>query len=686
MRFRGFRLLKNRITVCFLSLSIVMPLGLAAFPMDTCAATTKTLTLSQAKSLAVANSESYENIESKISAKEASLSQAYRSIKEKKKNLSTFRWSPLINFKFPTKPDLSEAYGFEFKPIEIQSQIDTLKHQLTDIVLKEYETISSLYVDAVVLEDTIAYNQKQLDSLQEQLIKDKAKLKLGQASQADVDILTKNIESLTQKIAADSRSLEQKRGKISDKIGMDISTGYRLVNPLISAEISRNRLEELIQYTLDHDQSYYDACMAETTAKISLRTNYQLMKEQYGKKMDIISGYIEQAFAGTKVKKKPFKQDYEDFLKEIDKPWQGKLRILFIKIPKEWFKGAISGIRYVEDEPYALYEATLEYETARLEKEICKNEVTTAVKEAFENYVSMRNAYLAAVKSVKEAEKSLDASLRLNRLGEMTNEEYTSEREDYEDLMQSCFSALGDYSKALYSLDRTTCGGVTLLLRNQNVDLTIGEEGNSYVKAEYAGGAYYYITPIISEEQFRLYVAIPDDFEIDITHYELWCDGEKIGERTSIDQSIRHMMLSTEQVKSAFLRFYNNGKLVDDCEIDVSAQSGELKIVSAYSKTEEKNKKVLGDYKVTANGKIGTIRMELTLYQDEVAFYRILTKDGQYLTGERFYDVQKSFTYLELLQPNLGDLTILLYDEQQNKLNVAGFDTATGKIVEQQGE
>ena len=134
MRFRGFRLLKNRITVCFLSLSIVMPLGLAAFPMDTCAATTKTLTLSQAKSLAVANSEYYENIESKISAKEASLSQAYRSIKEKKKNLSTFRWSPLINFKFPTKPDLSEAYGFEFKPIEIQSQIDTLKHQLTDIV------------------------------------------------------------------------------------------------------------------------------------------------------------------------------------------------------------------------------------------------------------------------------------------------------------------------------------------------------------------------------------------------------------------------------------------------------------------------------------------------------------------------------------------------------------------------
>ena len=48
--------------------------------------------------------------------------------------------------------------------------------------------------------------------------------------------------------------------------------------------------------------------------------------------------------------------------------------------------------------------------------------------------------------------------------------------------------------------------------------------------------------------------------------------------------------------------------------------------------------------------------------------------------------MQKSFTYLELLQPNLGDLTILLYDEQQNKLNVAGFDTATGKIVEQQGE
>lgn len=683
MKPSGLKRMKNRITVCFLSLSMVLSLGFTAFPQDAYAATTKTLTLSQAKSLAVANSEAYENIESKISSKEASLSQAYRSIKEKKKNMSTFRWSPLLSFKFPTKPDLSEAYEFEFKPIEIQSEIDTLKHQLTDTVLKVYEDISTLYVEVVVLEDTIAFNQKRLDSLKEQLKKDTAKYKRGEASKEDVEILNKNIEALTQKISTDNRSLEQKKAKISDKIGMDISTGYRFVNPLISASISRSRLDELIQYTLDHDQSYYDACMAETTAEISLRTNYQLMEEQYGKKMDIISGYIEQVLAGTKIKKKPFKSDYEVFLKEIDKPWQGKLKILFIKIPKEWFKGAISGIRYVEDEPYALYEAALEYQTARLERENCRKEVTAAVKDAFENYVSQRNAYLAEVKTMKEAEQALDESVRLNRLGEMTNAEYTSEREDYEDLMQSCFSALGDYSKALYSLDRTTCGGVTLLLRNQNVDLTMGEEGNSYVKAEYEGGAYYYITPIISQEQFRLYVAIPDDFEIDITHFELWCDGQQIGERTPIDQNIRHIMLSTQQVKSAFLRFYNNGKLVDDCEIDVTAQSGELKIVLRYSKTEDKSKKTLGDYKVTANGRVGTINVEMTVFQDDVAFYRILTKEGKYLTGEKFYDIQKSFTYLELLQSDLGDLTILLYDEQQNKLTTAGFDTANGKIVEQ---
>ena len=683
MKKAGLTGIKNRIMMLLLSVCMIFSMGWSLTPMECEAAGAKTLTLTLAKKLAVANSASYEKVESQLAVKQASLSQAYRSIREKQKNMSTFRWSPLLSFKFPTKPDLSEAYEFQFTPIEIQSEIDSLKHQLTDVVLEEYEKVSILFVDAVVLDESISFNEKRLAVFEEQLVKDKAKLKLGEASQSDIDILNTNITSLQNKIATDRRSYEQSKKKLSDAIGMDVTTGYSFVNPFVSAEISRSQLQDLTQYTLDHDQSYYDVCMAESTALISLRTNYNLMNGQYGSKMNYISGYVNQVYAGTKVNKKAFKSAYEVFLQKIDEPWQGKKKILFIRIPKEWFKGAISGIRYVEDEPYALYEAALEYEDARLERQNAQKDLTDEVADTFENYVSLRNAYLAAVEAVNKAEKSLTAAESLNKLGELTNEEFTTEKEDYEELQNEMFSALADYTKALYSFDRLTCGGVSVLLADAGADLNAGGEGNSYVEAEYEGGAYYYMESIIEQEQFRLNVYIPDDFSVEVTHFELWCDGKQIGERTAIDKSIRHLALATESIDKAFIRFYNDTEFVDDCEIDPSQQSGELQIVTNYTTTGDSRDKELGEYSITVNAVTGIATVELSPRKDrEIAFYRITTSDGVYLTGDSYYSVEKGFRYLSLLENGIADLNIEFYDASKNKIFDGYFETAGNKLMQ----
>lgn len=687
MRKNRLAQIKNRTAAILLTGCMVFAAGWWC-PAGRCeaVAAAKTLTLSQAKKLAVANSSSYEKVESQLAVKQASLSQAYRSIREKKKNMSTFRWSPLLSFKFPTKPDLSEAYEFEFKPVEIQSEIDSLQHQLTDVMLEEYEKVSALFADVVVLEETIAFNEKRLSVLEEQLVRDQAKLKLGEASQNDIDILKTNITSLEKKIAADRRSLEASKKKLSDAIGMDVSTGYSFRNPFVSAEIKRSQLEELTQYTLDHDQGYYDVCMTESTSLIGLRTNYSLMEGQYGSKMNYISGYVNQVYAGVKVNKKAFKSAYETFLKKIDEPWQGKKKILFIKIPKEWFKGEISGIRYVEDEPYALYEKALEYEEARLEKENTKKDLTDTVADTFENYISLRNAYLAAVAAVNDAEKSLTAAESLNKLGELTNEEFTTEKEDYEELQNDMLSALADYSKSLYSFDRLTCGGVSRLLENAGADLNAGGEGNSYVE-EYEDGAYYYLQSIIEQEQFRLNVYIPDEFEVALTHFELWCDGKQIGERTEIGKSIRHLVLTTEGVEKAFIRFYNEAEFVDDCEIDPTQPSGELQIVTGYSSTTAAGVRELGEYTFEENGTTGIATVTLSLKEGQgIAYYRISTAKGTYLTGEGYYSNGKSFRYLNLMANGIADLKIEFYDETKNKVCDGYFDTAGNKLMEEQRE
>lgn len=678
---------KKRITALFLACSMTFTAVLGVSPVRCEAAVSKTLTLSQAKKLAVANSDSYEKVESQLAVKQASLSQAYRSIREKKKNMSTFRWSPLLSFQFPTKPDLSEEYEFEFKPIEIQSEIDSLQHQLTDVILEEYENVSSLFADVVVLNETISFNETRLSVLEKQLVKDQAKLKLGEASQSDIDILNTNITALENKIAADRRSVESSKKKLSDAVGMDVTTGYTFQNPFVSAEISRSRLGDLTQYTLDNDQGCYDTCMTESTALVSLRTNYSLMSGQYGSKMNLISGYVEQVYAGNKVNKKAFKSAYETFLQKIDEPWQGKKKILFIKIPKEWFKGEISGIRYVEDEPYALYEAALEYEDARLERENAAKDLTDQVSDSFENYVSMRNAYLAALNEVDKAEEALTKSAGLNRLGELTNEEYTTEKEDYEELQNDMLSALADYTKSLYAFDRLTCGGVSLLLEDADADLTAGGEGNSYVEAEYEEGAHYYFESIIEQEQFRLSVYIPDDLDVTVTHFELWCDGEQIGERTEIDKSIRHLALTAENIGEAFIRLYNEEEFVDDCEIDPSEPSGELRIVTGYNAVSGDEGKQLGEYSLSVNSTTGIITVQLTPSKDSgISYYRISTAEGIRLTGEEYYRIEKSFRYLNLMESDIAELKLTFYDENRSQVCEGYFEPDGNKLMEDRRE
>ena len=677
---------KNRLfyRATALLLAAVLSVGMTAGgtgSMEAYGAADKLLTLSMAKRSGLVNSQECEKLESELNVKEVSLKQAVKSIQLKQKNMSTFRWTPLLSFKFPEKPDLSEAYEFQFKPIQIQAEIDEVKHKLTDQKLAVYEKISKLYVDVVVLEERIDFREQRLKTQQDTLKKNRAKLKLGQATQNDIDTMEKSIKALTEKIASDERSLASTKKKLSTAIGMDVTTGYRFENPLVSAEIPRSQLKSLVEYTLDRDESYYEASMDATTSLTSLRTNYKLMEGQYGSKMSYISSFVNQAIAGQKIDGKAFKNKYEQFLVAIDAPWQGKKKILFIRIPKEWFKGQISGIRYVEDEPYALYEAALEYQDVLKEKENTKQTVTQNVEDGYENLINLRNAYLSLETQKTEEEKNLKADAVRNRLGELTYEEYKSAQDDYEGIQEDLFEAMASYSEALYSFDRLTCGGITAYLGETGVSLTAGSGGESVVTEEYAEGATYYIEPIIQEQQFRVGVHIPADFELEITDFELWCDQVQIGKRTPVDQPIRHMSLTTDQVSEVKLRFYNQGEFVDDCIIDPDSLSGPLNIVKGYRTDTTENLEV-GSYTMEADSLTGMTTIQLTVNETEgVKAYRIRTQDGKYLAGNTPIAIERKFRYLSLIQDSLGDLVIEFFGENSDLKYQGYFDTTNRKLM-----
>ncbi len=668
-----------------LSLSILTGTVLCQTPQQPQAQVKTVLTMEQARVLALQNSSKAEQLENKLETQKVKKTQAEKSLAMKKKNMSTFRWTPLLSFKFPTKADYSEAYEFAFKATSLQAEIDTTNHELTNLKFEIYEQVNSLYLDIVAYERTETLLDEQIGELEKTIRKNQIRLLEGLATQTDIDTMTAKLDTLNTRLAADQRNLMTAKKKLAELLGDEgMLTDYRLEDAYAEAELSRTTdLPKLIAYTLDNDQTYYEACMAETTARLSLTTTYQLMSGQYSSAdMSLISDYYYKALRGEKLNAREFKSRYKEFLEKIDQPWNGKKKILFIKIPKEWFKGDIDGSRYMEDEPYALYEAALEYQDARLEKEAAKKDLEAQVEDAFDNYVSMKNAYLEAEEQLAAAGKQLDKDRTLNRLGSLTYDEFSSSLENYESLQDELMDAMRSYSAALYEFDKLTCGGLSELLYGDGQSLGAASGGDSVLTEETVGGSRYSIEQIVQNEEFRLSITLADALDGQITDFELWCDGVQVGDRTPVSQSLRHLALALDDVSQVSIRFYKDDTFVDACEIDPSVLSGELEITTGYDVTHSENRQI-GTYTCTQNEVTGMVELALSPEPVEnIAFYRIRTDvEGSWLGSADYMSIATPFRYLSVIGQELGSLVIEFYDADQNLLYHGSFEAGGSALL-----
>lgn len=648
--------------------------------------------LSQTQALGLAESDDYRKVKSKIALKEVKYKEAVKSIQLKKKNMSTFRWTPLLSFKFPEKAALADEYEFIYKPLQIQSEIRVLEHQLTDVKYEVREEISNLYTEIYTYQEKISNKTARLETMEENLKRNQAKVLTGQAKQSDVDKIESSITALQSSLAADMRAFESGKSELSDLTGIDLTTGYRFENPYKEATIERSSLDQLIQATLDRSQSYYEAKQTTKLALTSVDTNYSLMQNQYGSKMGYISSYVQQAKNGEKIKSDLFRNAYDQFLKAIDDPWQGTKRILFIKIPKEWFKGSIDGVRYVEDDPYILYTNVLEYQEALSDQKSLEKEITKSVEDAFENLVTAGNSYHSIQQQTQKAKEEMDRGKLKNQAGELEFEEYETLREAYEELQISELEALELYTTLLYSFDRLTCGAVTELLNGEEISLEQGRQGESFVADKTKPS--YYITTLAEDNLFELGIYLPEESDIQVTHFELWVDNVQIGERTEIDTVIRHLELDLSQTDKTVIRLYNGDEFVADCEIDPDEYQGSLNLpddttgktdsVDKTDSAELETKQLLGTYKYSRNKKTGLITFDIQPQEGlNIEKFRLLDAQGKAIYSDTPAEVGKGITYLAVLGNDLENVRAELYDKDGNKLYTARLDTKSGKVLEE---
>ena len=665
---------------CLLSSSLVFSLPRSTFAAgQTPKSNDKLLKMSTCRALALENSSSYESLQMAVDSKQAAKESAIKGIKLKQKNLSTFRWSPLLSFKFPQKPNFAQASEFQFKPVKLSSEINVAQHKVQNAVFGINENVNNLYTDIVSLQENLSFNEMRLKDLEAGIAHNKARLKMGEANQSDIDRQQKKADTLAKTIASEKRSLEADLKKMSKLTGLDVTTGYRFEKPFVEATIDRSSLDGIKTYTEDRDEAYYEACMAATTARMELNTNYGLMKSKYGKDIGMISGYVNQALNGQDVSARAFKKDYKAFLDKIDSYWKGKKRILFIKIPREWFKGSLDGTRYIEDDPYVLYQNVLDYVGARKDEEAAKEELDQSVEDNFNNYISVRSSYESYLKDVADKEAEMKILAVKNRMGQMTLEEYEDEQEAYEELQNSMLDTMKLYTTTLYSFDKLTCGGISALLEGTDSDLKTAVVGESYVEKD-TKEAKYYLTSIIQKELFELTLYIPDDFPVSLSHFELWCDDEMIGERTPIDGKLRHLALTKEGIKKVKIRLYDGANFVDDCVIDPAEESGTLNITTAMNINKEETGD-LGTYDISVSELTGFATITVTpLASEDISSYRIMMKDGTPLGTGANIEVGKGLTHLGLVSAGLDDLIVELYDGNSELKYTATFDTVNRKI------
>ncbi len=675
----------NRRFITWLLLAAVLLHAVFLTPPVQVEAADKRLSLEEAQRLAIVNSEAYAKVLNKIELQEIKYATAVKSIRMKKKNMSTFRWTPLLSFKFPEKPTLADEYEWQYKPLQINCVIRELNHQLEDEKIASREEVTQVFVETYICQEKIAFYEECLTAAQDTLRRGRMQLALGEAKQADIDKMEQKVSRLTTELALQMRTFENEKKRLSKLINLDVTSGYVFLEPLVDADIPRNILEQLVQYTLENDHEYYDIKLETQLALSSFNLVRSMMEKKYGRRLNSIQPFLQQALNGEKINSSAFKKAYNQMLKDIDSPWEGKYRILFIRFPKEWFKGAVDGSRYVEDDPYVLYTEALEYADAVREQKSAREELEQRVRDDFETLKTAQIAYTDAVRAFDEIAEDLDKGTRLNRVGSMTYEELSDIQEEYEEQQLERLELLGEYSKLLYAYDRLTCGGITAYLEGTDINMTAAQGGNSYLADEVKGTAYYYIEYAVQDNLFRLGVSIPEDYSIDITHFELYVNGEKIGDRTETTKYLEHLGLDLDYTESVTLRLYNDDELVEVCEIDPSVWQDVLEITGGYTLVRDTRTKTVAVYSYEMDNRTNRATLTITKESTEpIAYYRLEDRNGNCISGDALIGINEPFSYLSLLVGDFSDIVAVFYDSSENLLYRGNFETGIARIVVEQ--
>lgn len=662
----------------------------------------KTLTLSSAKKLAYSYSEKRENLEDKIEQNETAYANKVKAVDIKNRYIRSFHWKFLFSIELPRDPTLEELYESAAGPAEKLEDVKMAKNDLKDYKISLDNDVTTYYVEVYKGRSRIDFDEQRLLVAQDTADQIEAMVATGEKEDADLKEANAAVKELETTISTTQRATNSNAKKLAKLLGFtDETTGgatdpyletYNLEAPYqtdVMDKLSRNDLPYLQSYTLEHDDSVYESRCSKSLAYVGVTTYYSAISRQMSSgDMNIIRPYVNDIIAGKQVNKRAFKSAYSSFLTAIDRYWEGKYKIgiwpLKFSFNKTAFKGKGDGQWYMQDNPNALLDASLDYMAACKDLEELEDDKRTEVEDSYNTYVGLMNALITVQEQEADAKDDYEDAKILYRTGELTAEEYNTILSNYESLQTQEMDALTAYSEQVSAMNRLTCGAIDKLMGGGDVD---NENGAQMVVANQYPGPSYFIIPKYEDLTFEIGINVPDDYGITITDFELWCDNNQIGTRTEVGTNITHLMVATADVKEVKLRLYDGETFICDCEINPAEYQGPLDVVQYDADIAQSL--VVGSYELDENTGDDTVTLKLipdSNIPDNIKYFVLYDENGVAINSDELRETDEGVKYLSGLGDSLDSVTIKLYDIDQNYLYDATFDITGKNIVKKEQE
>ena len=609
------------------------------------------LTLQEVRTLAIENSQGVENTKIDLIKKQIELKQAKEAIADTIKKENTIRFSLLFNIKFPEKHGMPKEIELLTSVPEIENDIVVLEKKKQNEMLQSQTAAEQAYYDVLLTQYKQRSIVSRLGELKEAEVQLDRQVKLGTGKKSDLEYIQDRISALEKERARNIVLEDEKITKLAGIIGKDHLLGYEITEEIQEVSFQRSQLEEMTNYALEHDFELFQKRQATMLAEKETNVILGIYKNVYPQYMSEIESYIK-THEDSQIDYEEFIARYNTTLDNIDSPWYGSyvINLIFFKIyiPKEWFKGEYSGTRYMEDEKYQLFLTLVDRDKAIQEEKQAEQALKETVKTAYATLKTMEGSIKEMQENLVQSEIRYQQKLQQNQKGLVDFTELENARESLYQQQSVLYEAKIEYAKSLSAFNGQTAGFV-----NDFLDISQTEEKNYAVGQSVMNQATWHIKTNITDYNFMFGVFVPEEYDVD--SYQLFYEGEAIGEKLPLTETLTHLSVAYGDTTLLTVMFYKGDILKYIAQIDGVSYDGVLNMQPAEGKAENIQKQIQ---------QVGTWNLQQT---DMVrCAFSIATEQYHYDS----YDLLLEQKVIGLAQKGNAVVTLHLYFEPITNLKV----------------